>query len=288
MTAARQRLFRLAAAGLPQQAAIERAAHEHGLAGPVLLARLFADLPGEWTVHWPSPLDPSRVLLLANTTLVQGLLRHAERATVSLRGAARAVLRTAWLHGTALTVAAADGGHARLVWRAAAAGRRSLAAIVPLLPWAQRYEVRAWCTVGQTTGTLVLGTGDPILPGPEPRQFDSGLERTFARDFAATTSAWRLLREPLPIALAEGHAFPDFELHRPRDGSRWLLEITGLRNPAALPNKLALLDHPRCLVCLPAAAVPAHLRGHARIVSFGRRVRASDVLAALGRLAGPV
>lgn len=288
MAPVRQRLFQLAASGLPRDTALGQAAQEHGLTATALQAQLFADLPGERTVRWPAPLDASRVLLLTNHALVQGLLRHADRATLWLRGAARAVLRTAWLHGTGLAVEAIDGERARLGWHASSSARshRSLTALVPLLPWTQRYELRAHCILGRTRGTLVLGTGDPILPGPEPRLYDSQLERHFARDFAAATADWHLLREPLPIALAHGLAFPDFELHRPRDGRRWLLEIAGLRDPAALPAKLTLLDHPRCLLCLPSAAVPLHLRDHARVVPFGRRVLARDVLNVLDRLEG--
>lgn len=289
MAQVRQRLFQLAASGLPRETALTRTAQEHGLTATALQARLFADLPGEREVRWPAPLDPSRVLLLANHALVQGLLRHATRATLWLRGAARAVLRTAWLHGNGLAVEAIDGQRARLGWHASSGARshRSLTALVPLLPWTQRYELRAHCAIGRTKGTLVLGTGDPILPGPEPRLYDSQLERHFARDFAAAATEWRLLREPLPIALAHGLAFPDFELHRPCDDRRWLLELAGLRDPAALPTKLALLDHPRCLLCLPTGAIPAHLRDHPRLVPFGRRVFARDVLSALERLEGP-
>ncbi len=298
MVAVRQDLFRLAATGISHDDAVANAAHRHGLSPNQLMAQLFADLPGERTVHWPTPPDASRVLLLANLALVQGLLLHARTASLSLRGAARAVLRTAWLHGAGLKVEAVDQERAHLTWRAGPGprGTRSLATLTPLLPWAQQYELRAECAVRHERGTLVLATGDPILPGPEPRLFDSGLERDFVRDFAAIARDWQLLREPVPIALGGapgsapssglGLAFPDFEVCHLPDGSRWLLELAGLREPKALPAKLALLSHPRCVLCLPDAHIPADLRAHPRIVAFRRRVDASVVRGVLQRLLG--
>jgi hypothetical protein len=37
-------------------------------------------------------------------------------------------------------------------------------------------------------------------------------------------------------------AFPDFLLRHRASGAEWLIEIAGLRDPAALPRKLALLE----------------------------------------------
>jgi len=285
MAAVRRELFRTVATGTTRDAALAEVAAAHCLSGAELAASLFADLPHERRVC-PPVLEPSRLMLLANLALVQGLLRHAVSAQLWLRGASRAVLRTAWLHGAGLAIEAVDGEQARLGWRAvggtAAARRaRSLGSIVPLLPWAQRYELRAHCAVRGESGTLVLATGDPILPGPEPRRFDSRLEQALAHDLAALGD-WQLLREPVPIRLAHGLAFPDFELARRSDGARWLLEVAGLRDPAALPAKIELLHAvPRLVLCLPRRLVPEDLRGHPRIVPFVRRVHAHDVIAAV-------
>ncbi|MBP8300021.1 MAG: DUF790 family protein [Planctomycetes bacterium] len=283
----RQALFALAANGTPTATAVATIAKQQGVPTDQLLAQLFADLPGERRVAWPPPpFDPSFVILLSNRALAQGMLRHATTAELTLQGAARTVLRTAWLHGNGLVVQALHDDRADLRWRRDSTSRstRSLTALVPTLPWARRYTLRASCRIGHEAGTLVLTTGDAILPGPEPRHFDSALERNFARDFAAEASAWRLLREPVPIQLAHGLAFPDFEVHRASDGARWRLEIAGLREPAALPRKLALLADPHTILCLPRAHLSPELRANARILPFGRRVIATEVLAALDRL----
>ena len=81
------------------------------------------------------------------------LLATADEAQLLLHGASRAVLRTAWLHGAWFQLAAPpmERGHelaAEMQWRATAgdahAGRR-LAHVLPVLPWARRYELRAAC-----------------------------------------------------------------------------------------------------------------------------------------------
>lgn len=291
MVGIRQALFQLAANGIPTETAVTTIARQHDLRADQLLAHLFADLPGERRIAWPeSQFDPSFVILLANRLLVQGMLRHANAAELTVHGASRSVLRTAWLHGNGLHVHACRDDRAELRWWNSnrRGATRSLTALVPTLPWTRCYTLRAACQVRHEAGTLVLSTGDAILPGPEPRQFDSALERDFARDFAADAPGWRLLREPVPIQLAQSLAFPDFEVHRASDGTRWLLEIAGLRDPAALPQKLALLGNARTILCLPRAHVPPELRTEPRIVPFGRRVIATEVLATLNRLSPTV
>lgn len=76
---------------------------------------------------------------------------------------------------------------------------------------------------------------------------------------------------------SRGLAFPDFALVRPGRPT-WLCEIAGLRDRTALPAKLALLEHPRLVLCLPERAVPAERRGHPRVVPFRRSVDVAAVL----------
>jgi len=172
----------------------------------------------------------------------------------------------------------------RLTWqRSHPHGHRiALASLVPLLPWTYRYRLRAACTIARTRGDLVIATGDPVQPGPEPRAYDSKLEQSFAAEFVRAMPDWVIVREPTAIVTSHGMAFPDFAMqHRDRRPG-WLCEVSGLRNPAALTAKLALLDaHPRMILCLPRHAVPNELRGHARIVPFARKVPIHAVVAAI-------
>jgi predicted nuclease of restriction endonuclease-like RecB superfamily len=283
MATIRRELF-AAAANVPRDEAVARVAAHHGTTPTALLADLFVDLPHARRLVWPNPpLAPADVLLAANLAIGKGMLVRAEAATLRLEGAARAVLRTAWLHGGAFTIEGEAGDAVHLRWRLPdRRSARALAATVPMLPWAHRYRLTAHCRIGGLAGTFVLATGDPILPGPEPRAFDSELERTFALDAAARAPQWELLREPIPLVTAGQPCFPDFALRHRDTGERWLLEIAGLRDRRALAHKLAALTAvPRYVLCLPRRAVPAEWRGHPRIVPFGRRVEVASVLRAI-------
>ncbi len=258
------------------------------MAPAALRAGLFDDLPHARRLEWPAAAPtPDGLLLATNRSLATGVLVTAENAELHLCGGSRLVLRTAWLHGTRLVRAAAGIDEVRLHWQRGPHRRsaRELAALVPLLPWTRRFELRAHCRVRGVRGLFVLGTHDAILPGAEPAAFDSALERRFARDFTAVAGSWQLVREPVPLALGDQLAFPDFFVRRrdARDG--FWLEIAGLRDPRALPQKLALLANDRYVLCLPQRVVDG-LAPHSRLVGFTRCVDAAAVLARLTALEG--
>lgn len=255
---------------------------------------LFDDLPMRRTIRWPDPdPDPVRLALLANTVVAQSLLRRATEVHLQLVGASRAVLQTSWLHGVPWRLQPEPGQlpattrpvdlHLEARWREPALRERArrIDSIVPLLPWARRYRLRAPCDLGPIQGSFVLTTGDPLLPSPEPRRYDSNLERRFVRDLRHLAPHCRVVREPQPIETSRGLAFPDFALTVP-GRVPWLCEIAGLRIASALPAKLALLEHPRLVLCLPEASVPEGLRGHGRVVPFRRWVEVGVVLRVVG------
>lgn len=274
--ALRWELFQLAAAGVDREGALAAVAARHGLDAVELEATLYGDLPERRAVRWPEPPpEPAQLALAANTAMVRGVLRHATAAELQLHGASRVLLKTSWLLGAVPAVTNDPHALATLAWRDAA---RALPAIVPLLPWARRYRLRATVELPRARGELVLTTGDPLLPGPEPRRFDSALEREFARDFGRLLPDWDVLREPTVLATAGALAFPDFELRPRAGGPGWLCEIAGLRDPGALPHKVQLLSRcPRLVLCLPERHIAADLRQHPRVVPFRRRVDARAV-----------
>jgi len=285
---ARLQLFRLHASGTSKDQALERIATQHGLAPAELAASLFADLPDNRIVRWPQPApEPTRLALAANTGMVQDLLAHAHSIELVLQGASRTILRTAWLHGAGLQIIDHRDGSATCRWRrdTSAVSARTIARLAPLLPWTHRYRLTAECQLRAPAqrGRFVLCTGDPILPAPEPRQYDSQLERAFARDFARSRPDWLLQREPAPLSTSHGLAFPDFALCPPDRDHTWLCEVTGLRTASSLPAKLALLEHPRLVLCLPERSVPDSYREHDRIVPFRRRVPIERVLGIVDR-----
>jgi predicted nuclease of restriction endonuclease-like RecB superfamily len=279
--ALRELVFALGANGVEPSQALAQAAAQLGIPQERIQEELFADLPMARRVpRLTTRPDASQLLWLGNRLLAQGLLQNVQAATLRLRGAARAVLRTAWLHGCWFR-SAVHGSEAG-EWLGEVTQATGLPALLPVLPWAEWFELRAQGRFGGREALLVLRSGDPLLPGPEPRAYDSQLERHFAADFAAATTAYRLLREPAPLVLSTGLAFPDFACMPTAAGTPWLVEVTGLRDRDALPHKLALLEHPHCLLSLPAALIPADWRSHPRVLGHRRRV---DVPALLARLA---
>ena len=281
-SAARRELFRRRALGADREQALQQLARRLGIAASELAGSLFADLPEHRLICWPQPApDPTNLALATNTSMVRCLIGHAHRIELHLLGACRALLRTAWLQGANLqTVGHSDGSASSLWQRDTSPGNaRAIASLLPLLPWCHRYRLTADCQIRADRGCLVLSTGDAILPGPEPKQYDSQLERNFARDFARARPDWLLLRESVPVTTAHGLAFPDFTLIPPAGQHTWLCEIAGLRDANALPAKLALLEHPRIVLCLPERALPTGHRRHGHIVPFRRRVPVERVLA---------
>lgn len=275
----RGELFAMVAKGISRDTALATVAARHATTADALAATLYDDLPHRRLVHWPEPRpDPGRLLLAANTAMVTGLLRFARRAELLVHGASRLVLKTAWLRGFAPELLLPTDGALRLRWTVGSqsGSARDLAALATLLPWARRFRLDADIALPNAAGRFVLSTGDPILPADEPRPFDSNLEERFARDFGRELPDWRILREPAPVTLDHGLAFPDFEL-RPPSGPAWLCEVAGLRDHRALPAKLALLRCERLVLCLPERAIPADLRDHPRVVGFRRFVDATRV-----------
>jgi predicted nuclease of restriction endonuclease-like RecB superfamily len=71
----------------------------------------------------------------------------------------------------------------------------------------------------------------------DPGEFDSELERTFAKNFQATETEWILERETDIIDLKDTVMIPDFAFVHP-DGRRAMMEIVGFWTPDYLRRKL--------------------------------------------------
>jgi predicted nuclease of restriction endonuclease-like RecB superfamily len=284
----RRTLFELGASGVPREAALAETAKRHGTTVAALQQDLYRDLPDQRPVAWPStPPDAGAFAAAINLALVRGMLHGSDQVAITVRGGSRALLRTAWLLGMHVQVDGRRDDRSRIVWpsptasattdASTGASRRGPLSLVAMLPWCHRYRLQARCTIGGARGRLVVSSGDPIQPGPEPRRFDSNLERRFDQAFRREHPEWRVVREPCAVPTAHGLAFPDFSLQAPGH-EPWLCEIAGLRDPLARAAKLALLPAcPRLVLCLPRAAMDDRLRAHPRVVPFGRSVDAREV-----------
>ena len=298
----RAAVFAEAARGAaPPDAVLATVAARLGIDPAALAETLFADLPGERLVAPPArPLSPGELALRVNLALAQALLFRATAVTIEVLGNARALVRHAKLQGLICTVAArgASGcetaGDAVIelsgpfsLFRRTLLYGRALGTLLPLLAWCRRYRLDATCILRDRPLELALRSGDPIVPAPEPRPYDSKLEERFARDFRRAAPDWEVVREPAPVAAGTALVFPDFALERRGDaGRRWLLEIVGFWTPDYLARKLALYRAaglPNLILCIDddRRCADGTLPAGARVLRFRRRVDARAVLGLL-------
>ena len=277
--------------------ALALAAAELRLAPRETMTRLFADLPSHRTLR---PVDPDlnvrRLALETNLALAQGLLRTALHVTVRAHGGARRLVRQAILTGLICTVHPEDAAEQEsfrlevsgpyALFRRTTVYGRALAQLVPLLPWCDRYDLRAQCELEGARRRFRIQRGDPLPAAPEPRRYDSKLEERFARDFTRLDpgGTWRLVREPQPVPAEGTLIFPDFALvHRHDPARSWLLEIVGFWTADYLSEKLRRLEAAgleRLVICIDQdrACDSLELPASSLVVPFRRRVPAAEVL----------
>lgn len=256
---------------------------------------LFADLPELRPVPpLRQTVAPVDLAPRANLSLVQGLLARADRVTIDLVGNALPIVRRAKLRGLIVNVAYADettrmttSGPLALFHHSRLYGR-ALGSIVPLLAWSTRFVLEARCHLDEGDKILRIVSGDPIFPSDEPVAFDSALEERFARDLRRAAPTWDVIRDPQPLVIDGGLAFPDFALiHREDASRRWLIELVGFWTPDYIARKLAAyasLGVSNLVLCIDERhrCADGELPQAVRIVWFRRRVDAKAVLAAIG------
>lgn len=303
----RAQVFSLAAAHPDWGCAVTRAAAARELEISVLELDecLFADLPRERRVApVADDMSASELALRTNLAIVQAVVRRSHDVEIRLKGHARAIVQTARLCGLICVVqrgvevgrweGEAGGpcaselvmsisGPMALFRRTVVYGR-ALAAIVPQLGWCARYQLEARSSIEGQPVTVLVRSGDPIMPADEPRRFDSKLEKRFAREFSRVAPDWDVIREPEPLDTGHGLIFPDFALEHRRDRRRrWHLEIVGFWTQEYLDKKLADLraaGHSRLIICVDQqrACDVSDLATGAHVIRFRRRVDPAEVL----------
>jgi predicted nuclease of restriction endonuclease-like RecB superfamily len=292
----RRALFGSAARHADRETAIAAAAAELAVGAEALLDALFADLPyAKLVAAPPSPPSPAQLAELANLELVTSLLRRATRVRIETEGRVRPLVRQAKLRGLLCTVRPRRDRRGRdqlelsgpfALFRRTQLYGRALGSLVPVAAWSERTELRAECVlaVNEPSRVLVVRSGDPLFPAPEPSRYDSKLEARFARDFAALAPDWDVVREPEAISVEGTIIFPDFELRHRRDPARrWLLEIAGFWTPGYLDDKLRRLrrvDRPCFILCIDEErnCSAEDLPARANVVRYRRHVDAAAVL----------
>lgn len=252
---------------------------------------LFADLPGERLVAG-APASPGDLALRINLALVQALLFHASRVRIDVEGNTRSLVRHAKLRGLICFVTERGGkGDVCLelsgpfaLFRKTRLYGHALGEIILMLTWCPRFRLHAECNLRGRRLVLQLRTGDPVVPGSAPRQYDSRIEERFAREFRKLAPEWDVVREPEPIHADGSLIFPDFALQcRANPARRWLLEIVGFWTPEYVAQKLARYRSARLsnlILCIDEErnCTNADLPASARVVRFRGHVDPTAVL----------
>lgn len=298
---AREALFLAAAASaapLDRAVVVANTASLHGISPASLEDAIIADLPGERRVQATRrPVTALDLVQAMNDLIVRSLLGRAREIMIRAEGSIRAVFRQAKLMGLLCTLKEDQRGASLLIsgpfslFRHTLLYGRALGSLLGRLPYCARFELTATCQLRGQIGTFVLSSGEGLFqpsPGSEPRAFDSQVEAVFARDLRRLAPGWDLIREPEAIQVGSTILFPDFALVDQVDPRRrYLIEIVGFWTTEYLTRKLAALRalHSHTLIiCIDETlgCDDSELPEHAQVVRYRRRVRAEDVLAAIG------
>ena len=142
-----------------------------------------------------------------------------------------------------------------------------------------------------TERELTLTDNDVSVPGADPVTevtYDSGVEESFARRFAALDLDWDLVREPDPIAAGEHVVIPDFAFDWKHGEFRVYFEIMGFWTPEYVEKKLSRLADINDVELVVAVdeslgvGEEIEARDH-RAVPYSGSVRVKDVRDALRR-----
>jgi uncharacterized protein len=276
---------------------IAAVAERFGISAAETNENLFSDLPMERRLSLPDPVpDPHSLAMQTNLALAQGLLNAASEVTIELYGGTRAVVRQVHLRRLLCTVERSKSKDVQLkisgafsLFRHTTMYGHSLASILPLLLWCDRFDLIARCVLRGREVNAHLSSRDPIERGQPPQQYDSRIEERFARDFSKASLDWDLVREPEPFEACGTLVFPDFAIVHRRDASkRLLLEIVGFWTPDYLREKLRRLRDvtgTSLILCINRTlnCGDGELPSHSRIVWFQKRIEPSEVLAAIER-----
>jgi predicted nuclease of restriction endonuclease-like RecB superfamily len=257
-------------------------------------ALLFSDMPTEKLIaEIQEDLPVSELALLINFELIKLLFRNAQSIEVSVYGQSRAFVRQAKLTGLICDVELEKIGNANfcririsgplaIVKRTRLYGT-ALGNLLPFLGRCSKFYARALIATESGDSELHLRSGDPFLPNIPRTEFDSKIERQFAKDFLKKAADWDLVREPRPIVCGKALLFPDFSLIHRLTGKEFLLEIVGFWTKAYLEKKLKMLQMAsvkNLIICINKNlnCCDSPFPGSPHVLPYTRRIDVSAVI----------
>ncbi|MCY3019129.1 MAG: DUF790 family protein [Planctomycetota bacterium] len=278
-----------------------RIAEGLGVPWPDVESRLYADVM-DWQrlVRFDGYATAEALLSRYNVAQVQVALYRATVMTVWARQDFKRILRYAKLARLLLDIRRIAPDEYRLDLAGPASilreTRRYGVNMARFLPWllsCHGWHMRAvLMTPWKREAVLEMSASDGLCGSlPDPSDYDSGVEETFARKFGVERDGWRLIREGGILWEGQTLFVPDF-LFRHRDGKEVFLEIVGFWTPEYLAKKreiLRLFRDRRLLLAVAKqvarASVPAGRDARATgrgVIVFGKVLKVEPVLAALG------
>jgi len=249
----RQKVFALAgAAGYGEResrAVMEEVGREYGLETCALEENLYADLPENHVLVKLPGLSPAELLERYDLAQAQGLLYSATRMVVQMHRNAAGEYKRLFRYLKFYRLMFAVEGDLDSGYRVTVDGPTSLfaqtrrygvrmAALLPALLHVSRWDLTAHLRLrGQKVEYTLDSKAKLKSHYPQPPEFDSMLEATFAKRWETLKTQWRLEREVEVIDLRGTVFLPDFALRHP-DGRTVYLEIVGFWQPEYLKRKL--------------------------------------------------
>ncbi|MBA3451639.1 MAG: DUF790 family protein, partial [Deltaproteobacteria bacterium] len=277
---------------------------------------MWIDLATERPVTLPEGRpDERRLAAYANLDRIQRAVRRARELQLIIWGEAHELIRTAKRYGLLVTVSRGRPGRTAgatvldivgplSLFHDTGVYGGSLAALIPLLADAPRFELTVHCDFGYGPSTLRV-VPPVLLPPVIPRGKPSAAVRLL-RDLAKAAPELRFEQDPPPIACGSELVFPDLAIDHA--GTRTWLELIGFataeyvtaqraRYTAAGITRVLLCVHDKLANGSARAAMVgedlqlanASARGAAggedpQVLRFGGRLTAGTVLAKLADL----
>ena len=292
-----------------RHAALVAAAAELATTPEAVAASLFADRGSARVIEATAPLSAAEAVEAYNLALVQGLLLRSEKVVAHVREHVRAVVRFAKLSGLLCTYTLDELG-TRLevsgplaVLRHTTKYGHALASFFPAVLSTPGFRLHARCVVGGEVVHVRIDASDRVARTHAlPRDADSNVERSLARDVRRLGGGWTLTRETTAITFdrLEGREcrratctpagrrvfFPDFTLTR--DGVSVLVEVVGFYTPEYLRGKLeALRAAPaeRLIVCVDESLACEDGEVPGTVIRYRKKIDAALLLKRADELA---
>jgi predicted nuclease of restriction endonuclease-like RecB superfamily len=230
-----------------------------------------------------------------NVAQLQACLYRAESMTVVATGDFKTIIRYAKLARLLHDIVRLGPSEYRIVFSGPASVLRHtrrygvnfakfLPALLACKGWEMTASVKApW----NQPAKLTLSDSDGFTSHlPSPEQFDSALERSFAKKFGQKRNGWQLIREGEILHDHQRTFVPDFTF-RHEDGTQVLFEIVGFWTLEYLAHKRETLQqfrHHNILIAVPERSLRQRASVAKNVLTYKTALKLKPLMEALERI----